>query len=110
MIKYLLFLVLMTLGLAKAAEDIIEINQVFVTADGRFAVQAKSIPAKADAEGNCHSSNADWARYWFGFSINEQSEALVATILSAKARGISVKVVSSGCTGDWHKITAVYSG
>ena len=97
-------------GMVFAAEDRVEINRVFATTDGRFAVQATSIPTSADTEGNCHSGNADWARYWFGFVVNEQSQSIVATLLSAKARGVSVKLVSSGCLGDWHHIQAVYSG
>ena len=92
-----------------AASDVIEINKVYVTTDGRFAVQAKTIPSEADAEGNCHSTNEGWARVWFGFEVNEKSQSLVATILSAHARGSKIKIESSGCYGDWHKIAAVYT-
>lgn len=103
----LLIICLTTCLQAFAASDRITINQVFTTADGRFAVQATGIPPNANQEQSCHTE--EWAKRWFGFKVDENSQSLVATLLSAKARGVSVTIGSSGCEGAWHKITSIYS-
>jgi len=106
--KYLfVFLILLSCDVF-SAEDNFKISRVFVTTDGRFAIEAPSVPPNANAENSCHPQNEGWAKSWFGFKVTESSQALVATLLAAQARDTTLKVVTEGCLGNWHRITSVY--
>lgn len=104
--KYLITIAIL-LSLKVTAGDRIEIKQVFVTADGRFAFESTSFPSDINSKQSCNP-NA-WSKSWFGFVKNENSEAMVSVILSAQARGKSITINASGCIGDWHKVTSIYS-
>jgi len=95
-------------GKVFSAEDSFKIVRVFVTTDGRFAIEAPSAPVNANAERSCHPQNETWAKSWFGFEVNEKYQALVGALLAAQARDATLKVVTDGCLGNWHKITSVY--
>lgn len=94
------------LSLATSTSDNVTINQIFVKADGSFAVQATSLLTNASADRDCHSGHT-WAQYWAGIDANS-SERIVASILSAQAQNKVIKVQTDGCQGPWHKITSVY--
>lgn len=93
-------------GFVNAASDAIEIERIFATTDGRFAIRAKNLPPNINAEQSCSSES--WTQYWYGFRVDDNSRSVVSAILSAQARNESVQVVATGCEGNWHKILHVY--
>jgi hypothetical protein len=108
MIKLNVFFIAMFVSVsAFSAEDTININHVFVATDGRFAIQAVQKPANINLQQSCEQ--AEWAKYWYGFQVNDKTSHVVATILSAKARNKSIIITADGCEGPWHKLTNVYS-
>ena len=94
------------LSFATSTSDSVTINQIFVKADGSFAVQATSPLTNASADRDCNNGQT-WAQYWAGIDANA-SERIVAAILSAQAQNKVIKVQTDGCQGPWHKITSVY--
>ena len=94
------------LSFATSTSDNVTINQIFVKADGSFAVNSTSLLTNASADRDCHIGQT-WAKYWAGIDANA-SERIVAAILSAQAQNKVIKVQTDGCQGPWHKITSVY--
>ncbi|AOT08748.1 hypothetical protein [Pseudoalteromonas luteoviolacea] len=91
---------------AANTDDTISIQQVFVTEDGSFAVQATEVIENASADRDC-APGKSWAKSWAGFGATV-SERMVSVILSAQAQKKSIQIRTSGCQGDWHKITSIY--
>lgn len=105
--KYLVLLMAISINsFAAPADDNININQVFVTSDGSFAVKGAVIIPKANALRVC-GGGQNWAKYWAGVGPNSD-DRIVSVILSAHAQKKSISIRTDGCHGDWHKITSVY--
>lgn len=85
-----------------AANDTVEIRRVWSNDDGHFAFQTVEVPVDAQAKNSCASPT------WMGFLLDDMSKAMVGTILSAQARDATVTVNTSGCLGNWNRITSVY--
>ena len=86
--------------------DVIEIQQVYVSSTGEFAIEATAIIANASADRDC-ASGATWAKSWAGFG-STASDRMVSVILSAHAQNKRINISTNGCEGAWHKIVNVY--
>lgn len=92
--------------LAVIADDVIIIDQVFVTTTGMFAVKSLVEIPNASASRVCTPGKV-WAKSWAGFGA-EVDDRVISVILSAHAQKKTIQIRTDGCEGDWHKITSVY--
>ena len=90
---------------AENTDDIININQIYVTEDGLFAIEASNPISNASADRDC-AVGKEWAKSWAGID-QDASPRMVSVILSAHAQKKTIKIRTNGCQGAWHKITSV---
>ena len=91
---------------AAVTGDVVEIQQVYATSAGEFAIEATAIIGNASADRDC-ASGATWAKSWAGFG-STASDRIVSVILSAHAQGKKIHISTNGCEGAWHRIVNVY--
>ncbi|RYV04093.1 hypothetical protein SOPP22_01440 [Shewanella sp. OPT22] len=95
------------MSIAAPADDTININQIFVQADGAVAVQSTINLASASSLRDC-ANGASWAKSWAGFPSDKSYDRMFAIMMSAQAQGKQISIRTDGCYGSWHKIISVY--